>query len=345
MKSTFQGSLSRVEAAELHEHGLLHEARRRGYLPVIAGGSPTSYADPITNPLSAPTVSGTSLTIDFFLNNPTRITRRVADLVMRNFFLDKVFDMGGDVQGGALLYDQATTIDVYTDRDVERMQPGTEAPILTGARIAPLVAPVEKFGGKFPVTDEQKRRNDVSRVTNQMRRVANTITRKMQQRGIAELEAAISSFSRTTAAEATWKAAAEEAMLNRKAINNPMGAVWKAIEAMELLEMGYAFDTLIVSPKDAYLLRTFFGEQANVMAALADVGITNLVVTPRKAAKTAILTAGKMVGTMRLEEPMRTETEREGAPLLRQQTWIQTTVNPVFAVTDPYAAMEITGLS
>lgn len=340
----YKGSLSTEEAQSLHGQGLLKEAIRHGYVPVLAGGSPTSYADPIDNPLSAPTVSGTTLTIDFFLNQPTRVTRTVADRVMANFFLDKVFDMGGDVQGGAVLYDQATTIDVYTDRDVERMQPGTEAPIVTGARIAPLVAPVEKFGGKFPVTDEAKRRNDVSRVTNQIRRLANTITRKMQQRGIAELEAAISAFSRTTAAGVTWQAAAEEARLNQKPINSPSAVIFKAMELMESLEMGYDFDTLIVSPKDNYLLNLFYGEQGPTKA-LGALGITNLIVTPRKAAKSAILTAGKQVGQMRLEEPMRTETEREVAPLMRQQTWIQTTVNPVFLVTDPYAALEITGLS
>jgi hypothetical protein len=215
---------------------------------------------------------------------------------------------------------------------------------VTGARIAPLVALVEKFGGKFPVTDEAKARNDVGRVTNQMRRLANTLTRKMQQRGIAELEAAISAFSRTTAATVTWKVAAEEARLSQKPINSPLGPLFKALQLMEELEMGYEFNTLIVSPADNYLLSLFYNEQAP-QAALKTLGIENLIVTPRKAAKSAILTAGKQVGEMRLEAPMRTTTEREGAPLLREQTWVQTAINPLFVVTDPYAVLEITGLS
>lgn len=344
--SIYRGSLSHEEATALAQIGQLRNAMRMGYAPVMAGGT-TSYPDAIGNPLTAPTVSGTTLTIDFYLNDPTRVTRDIADLVMANFFLDKVFDTGGEVSGGAVLYDQATVIDVYTDRDVERMAPGTEAPILTGARIAPLVAPVEKFGGKFPVTDEAKRRNDASRVTNQMRRVANTLTRKMQQRGIAELEAAISAFSRTVApGSESWKKAAEEAMLNRVALKSPLAPILKAQEKMELLEMGYTFDTLIINPADAYYLRAFYGGEAGRLnAALNDVGINPPIVTPRKAAKSAILCAGKQVGQMRMEEPMRTETEREGAPLMRQQTWIQTTANPVFFVTDPYGAMEILELS
>lgn len=353
MRSTHRGSPLRQESysrAELIARGAEDGpaldrilAKYGGVLPVMAGGT-TSYADPISNPLTAPTVSGTTLTIDFYLNNPTRVTRDIADLVMANFFLDKVFDTGGAVTGGAVLYDQASVLDVYTDRDVERVQPGAEGPIVTGARIAPLVAAVEKFMGKFPVTDEAKRRNDASRVTNQMRRLANTLTRKMQQRGIAELEAAISAFSRTTAATVTWKVAAEEARLNAKPINSPLGPLFKALQLMEELEMGYDFDTLIISPADNYLLSLFYNEQAP-QNALKTLGIQNLIVTPRKAAKSAILTAGRQVGQMRMEEPMRTETEREGAPSLRQQTWIQTSVNPVFFVTDPYAALEITGLS
>jgi hypothetical protein len=344
MHSNHRGSLSSLEAQSLHEKDLLRQARRWGYLPVIAGGAPTSTADAFTNPLTAPTVSGTNVTVDVLLNNPTIVSREVADMVMRNFFLDKVFDVGGSVTGGAVIYTQASVIDVYTDRDIERVQPGAEFPIVTGARIGPLVAAVEKYGGKFPVTDEAKRRNDPSRVTNQVRRLANTITRKIQQRGLAELEAAITAFSRTTAAATTWKAAAEEAQLNRVALKSPLTPLLKAMELMEVLEMGYEFNTLITNPSDAYYLRAFFGEQGKVSAALADLGIENLVVTPRKTAKSVILTAGKQGGQMRMETPMTTVTEREGAPLLRDQTWIQTEINAAVFVTDPYAMLEITAI-
>ena len=46
------------------------------------------------------------------------------------------------------------------------------------------------------------------------------------------------------------------------------------------------------------------------------------------------LLAGGNVGELRLEEPLRTVTEREGAPELREQTWIQSAVNPVMYVTN-----------
>jgi hypothetical protein len=225
------------------------------------------------------------------------VTRVVADLVMANFFLDRVFSTGGDVQGGAVLYDQANYLDIYTDRDVERVEPGTEAPIVTGQRTAPLVALVEKFGGKFPMTDEARRRNDISRMNNHMRRLANTIVRTF------------------TAAQ-------------RESENN---------------EFGYSYDTMIVNPTEAESFRTVYAD--TVDAVLRDNGITTMISTPRKAAGSAYLLAGGQVGEMRLEEPLRTVIEREGAPTLREQTWTQSMVNPVFFVTDPYAIIEMTGIA
>src|SRR3954454_25371976 len=102
-----------------------------------------TYADPVQYPLSAPTVSTTTYTVDFLLQNPSRVTRVVNDLTLSNFFLNDIFTVGGDVTGGAVLYEQATTLDTYPSRDVERIEPGTEAPIVGGVRTAPLVAQVE----------------------------------------------------------------------------------------------------------------------------------------------------------------------------------------------------------
>lgn len=322
----------------------LEEILRRngGKLPPIAGASPVTYGDAITNPLTGPTISGTTITVDFLLNNPTRVTRIVADLVMANFFLDRVFSTGGDVQGGAVLYDQANFIDTYADRDVERVEPGEEFPIVTGPRIAPLVAQVEKFGGKFPVTDEAKRRNMMSRVNNHMRRVSNTIIRKMHQRGLAELAAAVAANSRT-AASISWSAAMSLTFTTSAPSTRPGRSFTAAQAEAERNEMGYSYDTLIVNPNEAESLRTVYAE--NLDSVLSDNGISDLIVTPRKTAGSAYLLTGGVVGELRLEEPLRTVTEREGAPQLREQTWVQSAVNPIMYVTDPFAIIELTGIA
>jgi hypothetical protein len=175
------------------------------------------------------------------------------------------------VQGGAVLYDQVTAYDVYTDRDVERVEPGSESPIVTGQRSAPLVAQVEKFGGKFPVTYEARRRNNISRVNNHMRRLSNTIVRKMHQRGLAELAAAVSANSRTAASAATWASSLAVTSSAMTAAARPLRSIYGALREAENNELGYSYDTLIANPNDVESLRAFYGDTLD--SALQDFGI------------------------------------------------------------------------
>lgn len=301
-----------------------------------------TYPDAVTNPLTGPTVSGTTVTVDFLLNNPTRVTRTVADLTMANFYLNRIFTTGGTVEGGAVLYDQTIAADPYPDRDVERIEPGEEAPIITGVRPAPLTAQVEKYGGKFPVADEARRRNNIVRVNNHMRRLANVIVRKMHQRGIAELAAAITANTRTMAASATWASSMALTATTGSPGARPARVFAAAQREAANNELGYSYDTLIANPTDAESLRVTYAETLD--SVLGDNGINDFIVTPRKAAGSVYLLAGGQVGEIRLEEPLRTETAREGAPQLRGITWVQSLVNPIMYVTDPFAIIEITGI-
>lgn len=339
MDSTYGGTLTLAEAKRLSRAGLAQDAYEWGYrLPVMAGGAET-YPDAITYPMGPPTVSGTTVTVDFMLNNPTRVTRVVADLVMANFFLDRVFATGGEVTGGAVLYDQIIRYDVYTDRDVEQVEPGGEFPILTGVRRAPLVAQVTKYGGKFPVTDEAKRRNNITRLNNQMRRVANTIVRKMNQLGLAELAAAISANARV-GSSISWGGALTTSLTTATPATRPARTFAAAQLEAENNELGYTYDTAIVNPLEMESLRSVYAETLDKV--LADYNI-DLIPTPRKAKGSIYVLAGGAVGELRLEEPLRTVTEREGAPQMREQTWVQLAVNPVMYVTDPFACIEMTG--
>jgi hypothetical protein len=342
MDRTYAGPLTFEECRSLKRAGgdeLLVAARKWGYFPVMAGGAET-YPDAITYPMGPPTVSGTTVTVDFLLNNPTRVTRVVADLVMANFFLDKVFATGGEVSGGAVLYDQVIRYDVYTDRDVEQVEPGGEFPILTGVRRAPLVAQVGKYGGKFPVTDEAKRRNNITRLNNQMRRVANTIVRKMNQLGLAELAAAIAANSRE-GASISWSAALTTSLTTATPATRPARTLAAAQLEAENNELGYTYDTIILNPLEMESLRSIYAEYLDRV--MSDYKIDDVIPTPRKAKGSVYVLAGGAVGELRLEEPLRTTTEREGAPQLREQTWVQSAINPVMYVTDPFSCIEMTG--
>jgi hypothetical protein len=210
-------------------------------------------------------------------------------------------------------------------------------------RVAPFVAPVEKFGGKFPITYEARRRNNVAVLNRQIRRLSNTIVRKMHQRGLAELAAAVTAYSRT-ASGTSWGDAMALTYTTSSPGARPARDFAAAQAEAETNEFGYTYDTLIANPAEAEALRVVY--DSNLDGVLSDNGITEMISTPRKTAGSAYLLAGGEVGEMRLEEPLRTSTadELQSAPTMIERTWVQSLVNPVFFVTDPYAIIEITGL-
>src|SRR3954464_7478246 len=95
-----------------------------------------TIANPVSHPLGAPTVSGTEITIDTLSKQPTRVTKMVMDLTLQRFLLDRLFTSAGGVTGGAVLYDLVTENELYATRDVEKVAPGAEFPIITSARLA-----------------------------------------------------------------------------------------------------------------------------------------------------------------------------------------------------------------
>ncbi|MDZ7933110.1 MAG: major capsid protein [Rhodococcus sp. (in: high G+C Gram-positive bacteria)] len=120
--------------------------------------------NPSHHPLAGPEVDGTNYTVDLMLKEPTRITRYLSDLMLPKYFMHRIFSSGGSVSGGSVIYDQLTKNDLYSDRDVQNVEPGGEFPIVTSSRQAPRTAQVEKFGGKFEVLDEARDRNDPSSI-------------------------------------------------------------------------------------------------------------------------------------------------------------------------------------
>ena len=106
-------------------------------LQIDLGGGAGNIPGAGGTPLGAPTVSGTKITVDTMLNQPQRITRMVMDMTLQRFVADRIFSSGGGVTGGAVVYDSVEANDLYTDRDVERVSPGGEFPIVTSSRRAP----------------------------------------------------------------------------------------------------------------------------------------------------------------------------------------------------------------
>jgi len=303
---------------------------------VIAGGSPVV---PV-HPLGPPTVSGTEITVDTMLNQPTRITRMIMDLSLQKFIMDRVFSSAGGVTGGAVVYDQATLNELYADRDVQRVAPGAEFPLITSERQQPKIAEVEKWGGKVFITDEAKDRNNSALFTNQIRQLTNTIIRKNNQRAVAELESSITASGQTMTG-VDWSTVVVGGSSQSNADLFPARDFATAWQQAEEDELGVVYDLWIVNPAEYARLIIIYGAQG-LNELLSSLNLS-VYVSNRVTPGTAYAVAQGQVGEFRVEKPLSTETWRD--PEGRQRTWVQADVRPVVYVTNPYAVLKVTGLA
>lgn len=304
---------------------------------------PTPQYAPSYYPLGPAQVSGSIISLDTLLQEPTRITAYLSDITLQNFFADKIFMAAGGVSGGSLIYNQITYNDLYPTRDVANVAPGSEFPNLTSTRPTPLVAVPEKFGGKFAVTDEERDRNDPSVVQMQGIKVMNAITRKLNQRAITALTASLAQTGgATTMVGNNWASTITGGASQTTNQQWPAADFAKAQLLADQTELGYTFDTWIVNPQEkAHMEMVYSGLGGGAQQQLDAYGITMLA-TNRVAAGTAYAIANGRVGQMRMEKPLSTETWRDPE---EQVTWVQSDVRPLFAVTDPYAVIQVTGLA
>lgn len=298
---------------------------------------------PIQFPLGPPVVTNTTtLTVDMALTQPNRITRRLADLTLQRFIVSRIFGTGGTaVRGGAILYEQLTANDLYTSRDVERVAPGGEFPIVSGARRGPKVAEVEKYGGKVAVTDEARRRNDVVLFNNLISQLGNTIVRKVNTRAVAELEAAIAALGGAGVIVGNdWSSVVTNGSAATPNDEMPAADFAAAQLAADREELGVVYDLWIVNPQELANLKIAYGSR--LADVLASNGISEVYPSNRVTAGTGYAVARGAVGFLEYEQGLGTETWREPK---NETTWTQASVLPVMGVTNPYSIKKFTGLA
>lgn len=292
----------------------------------------------VAHPLGPPVVTGTTITVDTMLQQPTRVTRLIMDLSLQRFIADRIFASSGGVSGGAVIYDQATQNELWTDRDVQRVLPAEEFPVITSSRLIPKLAQVEKWGGKVYITDEARDRNNAVALTNQLRQLTNTIIRKINARAVAELEASITAFPSQTYAGVNWGTVVTGGASQSNASAWPAADFAKAQMLADQQELGVVYNLWLLNPLQLARLRTIYGD--NLEGVLSTFNI-RIYTSNRVAAGTAYVCVEGQVGEMRIEKPLATETWREAKT---QRWWIQTDVRPVMYVTNPYAVIKVTGL-
>lgn len=307
---------------------------------LVAGDAITALTqNPVQHPLGIPTVTGTSMTVDLALNAPTRVTRTLMDLTLQRFFADRVFSNTGGVSGGAVVYDELIANDLYLDRDIERVAPGDEFPLVTGSRRAPKVAEVEKWGGKFFVTIEARDRNDVSVFTRNIRQLANTIVRKINMRAVEVLEAAVQASPTRQVTGNSWGSVITAGSTASNSTLWPGFDFARAQSLAEIDELGIVYDLWIMNPADYLQLARIYGLGLNDL--LASLGVS-IFVTNRVTAGTAYVVAERQPGQMRIEQPLATEQWYEEKS---QRFWTQSSVRPLMFVDNRFAVLKFVGLT
>lgn len=315
-----------------------------------------TYPDP-TFPVGGPVANGNELTVDQLLANNGRIVgRAIRDTSLQRMYIDKIFGNAGKIVGGSQVYEQAVVNEIYANRDVQRIEPLTEYPEITFDRQELKTAQVEKFGGKFTLPDESVIRHKPSYVLRRVVLLANTVRRKTQLRAMAELDAAISAFSRSVPG-VSWQDALALTADSVTPASQPLADLAKIQQANEEAELGYEYNFAIFNSGEVANMITLFGSTRAFKEVLAETGITDYWSTPRQAAGTAKFLAKGMVGELGFEEAPAgkgwSTTTGEQAIQINTKVYdinepdatvVKANVKPIVYVTDPYAIIELTGL-
>lgn len=192
-----------------------------------------------------------TVTMDVLLRQPVLISRALTDLSRKRFNIaDAVFaDAGPDaVAGGSARYQ--TSESIYTADDPIALALGAEFPRTIWTE-AISTAVTNKYGLEFPVLYETIRRKQYDVMARGMRKVANRITRFMDARALAVLDAGgISTQALTTA----WSAGGAD----------PLKDISQAATTITTADEGYVADTVLMSDQTAHV----FVNHANVRAVL-----------------------------------------------------------------------------
>lgn len=196
---------------------------------------------PVSYPPAPPTLAGDLLTIHRLLQSPALIRRRLQTLSDMRFVADQILTQRFRTSGGAVLYEISEPL--FNNREIEAVAPGSEYPRDTPSTGEAATAAVSKWGQAVYLSDEAIKRNlyGGSEVDRALRKVVNTVIRKVDRITIAAVASAV---TQTQEAIAGWE--------------GNSAAMLRDIELAKAqvadLDMGYEPDTIMMSTQKYALL-------------------------------------------------------------------------------------------
>ncbi len=305
-----------------------------------------SEQNPVKTPLGSATTDGNLVTIDDYVNPPTRIPEIVRDLVADNegYFIEEVFHVPGfTVEGGAVIFTESFPEDHFLpdDQTIAPRAPGANAPTIGSTRRAPKLVRPESWSGTIEVTREMRRRMQVRAVQRQFEQASNTFADRLQTRGMQTLNGAVSAWDRVIATRTEgWRKPAEDGVINTDPALRPE-ADFAAVEEQFIEDKaGEKPDTLIVNQRDAFYLRLGYPE-GKLKALLESYGIQHLRISPHVTEGQPIWCVGGKVGYIGFEVPLEVETEYHARRKTEEHTL---EVVPVWVADNAAGVLRVTGV-
>lgn len=185
--------------------------------------------------LPIPTISGTTITVDWLRNDPRRIYRLLRTLVMQNLVGWRLLTGRVDLTGtGFGIYEVSEAIMTALSGSVVR--PLAQYPLSQGA--APTLATVrpDKTGLKTLISDEDAAHNNIDKVMRELKKIANRLTFQNDALALAAIASAV---SKTITAHATWDGTTTA---------DPLQDILLADASVEEENQGYNVDTVVTTP-------------------------------------------------------------------------------------------------
>lgn len=188
-----------------------------------------------TYPPSAPTLSGDTVTISRFLQNPTLIARRLRTILEQRYIADALLTGRFKAAGGAVLYETGETI--FTDDNPQAVAPGSEYPLTNVSSGTASLAKTVKWGQDAVVTDESIARRQMDPVTRAMLKLANQNVKYVDSVALSAIASAVTATAGV--ANGAWSTFATTA----QAVMNDVAQAKAQIVA---LNQGYDPDTVVL---------------------------------------------------------------------------------------------------
>jgi hypothetical protein len=262
---------------------------------------------PGTYPAGAPTLSGDTLSISRFLQDPAALQRRLRDFRDLRFVSDRLLTGRLRSQGGAVLYELSEPF--VTDRTAESVAAGSEYPYANLTPGTAAIAAIQKWGQKALITDEEIARNQYAgaAVDRAMQKVVNSVISQVDSITMSLIASAVSqAFNVTATGGGVWTGATPTMLRD----------ILRAKAVINALNLGYAADTLVVNDvqyaymmTDVALTNAWRRETVDnpvFSGTLESVAGLQIIVSPNLPATTAYVLDSTQLGAM--------ADEADGAP-------------------------------